>query len=222
LFICGKNFVALQPEKKNNVYLNMKKEKHNVNETEQNNQTADNVSATNQELVNETEAFAGEAKEDTPENNAGAINSEINFEEQVAEWKDKYVRLSAEFDNYRKRTLREKADLIKYAGENTMKDLLPIIDDFERAMKNIELATDIDAIKEGIFLINGKFKDFLSQKGLKQIEALNVDFNTDFHEAITKIPVEDKSMSGKIIDVVQTGYMLDEKVVRYAKVVIGE
>ena len=100
--------------------------------------------------------------------------------------------------------------------------MLPVVDDFERALKNLEQAKDIDAIKEGIDLIYGKFKTFLVSKGLKEIETANGDFNTDYHEAITKIPVEDKTKSGKIIDVVQKGYMLDDKVVRFSKVVIGE
>lgn len=149
-----------------------------------------------------------------------AIKSEL--EAQVAEYKDKYLRLSAEFDNYRRRTLKEKMDLTKFAGEDLLKSLLPIVDDFERGLKNIEQASDIEAVKEGVFLIYGKFTNFLNQKGLKEIEALNSEFNTDFHEAITKVPVEDKEKSGKIIDVVQKGYTLEDRVVRYAKVVVGE
>jgi molecular chaperone GrpE len=145
-----------------------------------------------------------------------------DLEMQILELKDKYIRLSAEFDNYRKRTLKEKIELSKYAGEEIFISILPVVDDFERGIKNLEQSSDMEAVKAGIFLIYNKFKDFLQQKGLKEIAAHNSDFNTDFHEAITKIPVEDKAMSGKIIDVVQKGYLMDEKVIRFAKVVIGE
>ncbi len=99
---------------------------------------------------------------------------------------------------------------------------MPVIDDFERGLKNIEQAADIAAVKEGIVLIYNKFKDFLQQKGLKEIDTNNCEFNTDFHEAVTKISVPDKEMSGKIVDVIQKGYMLDDKVIRYSKVIVGE
>ena len=140
----------------------------------------------------------------------------------IFQWKDKYLRLSAEFDNYRKRTLKEKIELTKIGGEDVLKGLLPVVDDFERGLKNVEQATDMEAVKEGMNLIYGKFKELLNQKGLKEIDALNADFDTDYHEAITKIPVEDKAMSGKVIDVVQKGYIIDEKIIRFSKVVVGE
>ncbi|HOK51134.1 MAG: nucleotide exchange factor GrpE [Bacteroidales bacterium] len=145
------------------------------------------------------------------------------YESEIMEWKDKYLRLSAEFDNYRKRTLKEKMELTRYASEEVLKNILPIVDDFERGIKNLETATDIEAVKEGIFLIYNKFKDFLTQNGIKEI-TIEEDkaFNTDFHEAITKIPVDDQSLSGKVVDVVQKGYLLNDKVIRYAKVVVGE
>ena len=155
----------------------------------------------------------------TPTEEAPTIQ---DLEATIFQWKDKYLRLSAEFDNYRKRTLKEKIELMKSGGDDVLKGLLPVVDDFERGLKNVDQAKDMEAVKEGMNLIYGKFKDFLNQKGLKEIDALNTDFNTDFHEAITKIPVEDKAMSGKIIDVVQKGYTLDEKIIRYSKVVIGE
>ena len=142
--------------------------------------------------------------------------------EKIKEFQDKYLRLSAEFDNYRKRTLKEKMDLTKYASEDVLKDLLPVIDDFERAFNNIDNAKDCNAVKEGIGLINNKFKEFLSQKGLKEIEAINQDFNMDLHEAVTKIPAPEEKLKGKIVDVIEKGYMLNDKVIRYSKVVIGE
>ena len=175
----------------------------------------DNISAPQDEQMTAQNSDTAESAENT-----GASNGQ--FEKEAAEWKDKYMRLSAEFDNYRKRTLKEKMDLTKYAGEETLKSLLPVVDDFERGLATLEQSNDIDAVKQGIELIYAKFIGFIQQKGLKEIEAKNLPFDTDFHEAITKIPVEDKEMSGKVVDVIQKGYLLDEKVVRFAKVVVGE
>lgn len=141
---------------------------------------------------------------------------------QLEEMKDKYLRLTAEFDNYRKRTLKEKADLIKFASEEVLKDLLPVIDDLDRALKVIETANDTNAVKEGILLIVNKFNDFLKAKGVKEIDAIGNELDTDLHEAITKIPVQDEAQKGKIVDVVQKGYMLHDKVMRFSKVVVGE
>jgi len=144
------------------------------------------------------------------------------IQEELEELKDKYLRLSAEFDNYRKRTLKEKMELTKYANEETLKDLLPVIDDFERALNNINEAVDMNAIKDGMKLIGNKFKNFLSQKGLKEIDALHQGFNMDLHEAITKIPAPEEKLKGKIVDVIEKGYFLNDKVIRFSKVVIGE
>lgn len=141
---------------------------------------------------------------------------------QLDEMRDKYLRLSAEFDNYRKRSLREKMDLTKYASEEILQSILPLYDDFERAMKSWDESTDIDAVKQGLHLIYGKFFDFLKIKGITEIEAMGKEFNTDMHEAITKVPVQEEEKKGKIIDVVQKGYMLNDKVIRFSKVVIGE
>jgi molecular chaperone GrpE len=143
-------------------------------------------------------------------------------EEQVSQWQDKYLRLSADFDNYRKRTLREKTELIRNAGEEILVGILPVIDDFERALKSMETAQDLDAVKQGISLIQGKFKEFLIQRGVKEIDALNQPFDLDFHEAVTKIPAPQEDLKGKNVDVISKGYMLNDKVIRYAKVVIGE
>jgi molecular chaperone GrpE len=130
----------------------------------------------------------------------------IPSEAKLAEMQDKYVRLSAEFDNYRKRTLREKMDMSKYAGENLLLGIIPLMDDFERARQHIDTSSDFGAIKNGIDLIYGKFSDFLKQNGVKEIESLNTNFNVDLHEAVAKVPVEDNSKKGKVIDVVQKGY----------------
>jgi molecular chaperone GrpE len=147
---------------------------------------------------------------------------EKSSEELIREYKDKYLRLSAEFDNYRKRTLREKMDLTKVANEDILLKILPVMDDFERALQTMNEVTDCKAMKEGIDLIHTKFKDFLTSNGVKEINAMNQKFDMDLHEAITKIPAPSKKMKGKIIDVVEKGYYLNDKVIRYSKVVIGE
>jgi len=143
-------------------------------------------------------------------------------EEKLAEMQDKYVRLSAEFDNYRKRTLREKMDLSKYAGENLFLGIIPLMDDFERALRHMNTASDCAAMKDGIDIIYGKFSDFLRQNGVKEIDSLNSNFNVDLQEAVAKVPVEDPEKKGKVIDVVEKGYYLQDKVLRFSKVVVGE
>lgn len=135
---------------------------------------------------------------------------------------DKYLRLSAEFDNYRKRTLRERMELTKTAAESVILNILPVMDDFERAMYSIEHGMDFEATKEGILLIYNKFKEFNKQNGVTEIEAAGKTFDTDLHEALTKIPAPSEEMKGKIIDVIQKGYYLNDKVIRFAKVVVGE
>jgi molecular chaperone GrpE len=142
--------------------------------------------------------------------------------EKLAETQDKYIRLSAEFDNYRKRTLREKMDLSKYAGENLLLGIIPLMDDFERALRHLDSTTDCNALKDGIDIIYGKFSDFLKQNGIKEIESLNSIFNVDLHDAVAKVPVEEAEKKGKVVDVVLKGYYLQDKVLRHAKVVVGE
>lgn len=136
--------------------------------------------------------------------------------------KDKYLRLSAEFDNYRKRTMKEKAELILNGGEKCISSILPIVDDFERALKNMETAEDVAAVKEGVELIYNKFMTVLGQNGVKPIETKEQPLNTDYHEAIAVIPAPAEGLKGKVLDCVQTGYTLNDKVIRHAKVVVGE
>jgi len=143
-------------------------------------------------------------------------------EEKLAEMQDKYIRLSAEFDNYRKRTLREKMEMSKYAGENLLLGILPIMDDFERALKHMDTTTDCTALMDGINIIYGKFGDFLKMNGVREIDSLNSDFNVDLHDAVAKVPVEDTDKKGKVVDVLLKGYYLQDKVLRHAKVVVGE
>lgn len=141
---------------------------------------------------------------------------------QIEDQKDKYLRLSAEFDNYRKRTVKEKAELILNGGEKSIKSILPVIDDMERALTTMETATDVNAVKEGVELIYNKFLSILSQDGVKVIETKDQQLDTDYHEAIAVIPAPTEEQKGKILDCVQTGYTLNGKVIRHAKVVVGE
>jgi len=143
-------------------------------------------------------------------------------EDKLKEFHDKYLRLSAEFDNYRKRTIRERTELLKNAGEETLVRILPVMDDFERALASIENSRDIDAVKEGIRHIYNKFRDILAQQGIKEIVAFSEEFDTDLHEAVTKIPAQEESMKGKVLEVIQKGYYLNDKVIRFAKVIVGE
>lgn len=143
-------------------------------------------------------------------------------EEKVAEMQDKYLRLSAEFDNYRRRTLREKMELAKYGGESLLLNILPLIDDFERALSHMESATDSVAMKKGIDLIYVKLIEFLKQNGVREIESLDCNFNVDLHHAVAKKAVGKEEKKGKIIEVIQKGYYLQDKVLRHSKVVVGE
>lgn len=141
---------------------------------------------------------------------------------KLAEMNDKYLRLSAEFDNYRKRTLKERMELTKSAGEQVLERILPVMDNFERALKSMETATDVPALREGVELIYSNFKDFLAQNGVKEMECLHTEFNPELQEAITKIPAPTEDLKGKVVDCVQKGYTLNDKVIRFPKVVVGE
>lgn len=187
------------------------------------------------ETMNEEELKARSAQEEqegkceegnAANGQAAEENNEPNevekLQAQVEEMKDKYLRLSAEFDNYRKRTMKEKAELILNGGEKSISSILPIVDDFERALKNMETAEDVAAVREGVELIYNKFMTVLGQNGVKVIETKEQPLNTDFHEAIAVIPAPAEKLKGKILDCVQTGYTLNDKVIRHAKVVVGE
>ena len=139
---------------------------------------------------------------------------------KYAELNDKYLRLFSEFDNFRKRTAKEKLDLTVTASENVIKDILPVLDDFERALQNMEKNGN-EADLQGVTLIFNKLKDTLRKKGLEEIEAMDAEFNTDEHEALTLIPAPDESKKGKVLDVIQKGYKLNGKVIRFARVVVG-
>lgn len=179
--------------------------------------------------VEETLNNAEEQPQDEQAENAAPMSHEEELEkeletaqETIEEQKDKYLRLSAEFDNYRKRTMKEKAELILNGGEKSLSSILPVVDDFERAIKTMETATDVQAVKEGVELIYNKFMATLAQNGVKVIETKDQPLNTDYHEAIAVIPAPSEAQKGKILDCVQTGYTLNDKVLRHAKVVVGE
>jgi len=146
----------------------------------------------------------------------------VNFEEKYNDMNDKYMRLSAEFDNYRKRTLKERMEMMKNAGEDILINFLPIMDNIERAKISIDEAKEIEAIKEGITLIQKNINDFLTGRGINEINAKGEVFDTDLHEAITKIPAPEENLKGKVVDVIEKGYKIKDKVLRYAKVVVGE
>lgn len=171
----------------------------------------------------ETTGQEASQEEDIPLTEEEKLAQELEkANEQLEEQKDKYLRLSAEFDNYRKRTLKEKAELILNGSEKSISGILPVIDDFERAIQNMETATDVPAVKEGVELIYQKFMSVLEQNGVRVIETKEKSLDTDYHEAIAVIPAPDEESKGKILDCVQTGYMLNAKVIRHAKVVVGE
>ncbi|MCK4631453.1 MAG: nucleotide exchange factor GrpE [Bacteroidales bacterium] len=142
--------------------------------------------------------------------------------EKIAEFQNKYIRLSADFDNYRKRTLKERIELIKSANAEILLNLLPVMDDFDRALKSMEDTKGCKEIKDGIDLIYNKFGEFLKSSGIKEIDAMHKKFDIDIHEAVTKIPAPEKKLKGKVLDVIQKGYFLNEKIIRYPKVIIGD
>lgn len=171
--------------------------------------------------------MAGEEKllpEEEPSKEVVELSEALaGLQKKFDELNDAHLRLMAEFDNYRKRTLREKAEMIKSAGESVLVNLLPLVDDLERGIKSAQETTDIEAMKEGLELIYTKFSNFLKQNGVTPIDTSNhCDFDTTFHEAITTIPAPSEELKGKIIDSVQKGYMLRDKVIRFAKVIVGE
>jgi molecular chaperone GrpE len=205
----------------------MKKKTHEQEETQDinNNKVSDNKEHTEMPdiEVSGDQAMPAENELTSGDSSSDKVVAEVKaIEEKLADIQDKYIRLSAEFDNYRKRTLREKMELSKYASEDMLLKIIPFMDDFERALQHMDTATDIEAMKNGINLIYLKFSEFLKQNGIREIEALNTSFNVDLHEAVSKLPVTDDNMKGKVVDVVLKGYYLQEKVLRFSKVVVGE
>ena len=201
----------------------MTKEKNQPQEEE----ILKNEESVAEETVQTEENQAEEtAQEETPTEELTVEEQLANMlteaQQMVSEERDKYLRLSAEFDNYRKRTLKEKAEIIKNGAEKTLTAILPVLDDFERALKNMEASEETKAMKEGVELIFSKFQKILGQEGLQKIETDGQTFDTDFHEAIALIPSPTEDLKGKILDCVQTGYMLNDKVIRHAKVAVAQ
>lgn len=179
----------------------------------------------NQEVVNEETTNLQEEKENLAEetNDADKVSAELaELQKKYDELNNSHLRLMAEFDNYRKRTLREKSELIKNGGENALTQLLPVVDDFERALQNIHKAEDLTGVAEGVDLIYNKFVSYLASQGVKAMEVVGKPFDLDQSEAIATIPAPEEGLKGKVLDCVQTGYLLNEKVIRHAKVVVGE
>lgn len=167
----------------------------------------------NQETQNQEVQNESEAKE--------SLSELDELKAKYEQLNDTYLRSRAEFENYRKRTLAEKAELIKNGGEKVLTNILGVIDDFERGLNALETAEDIEAVKEGITLVYNKLQSFLKQNGVAAIDTKDQVFDTDLHEAITMIPAPDESMKGKVVDCVQKGYFLNDKVIRFAKVVVA-
>ncbi|HOJ66474.1 MAG TPA: nucleotide exchange factor GrpE [Paludibacteraceae bacterium] len=189
------------------------------NKASEKNQSAENEKKHQQQHKENEDNIIPQSENNDAEN----VEKELErLREECEDLADKNLRLLAEFDNYRKRMLKEKADLLKNGGENVLVNILPLVDDFERALKAIETSDDIEAVKEGIHLIYGKFVDFLNKNNVKEIPTENVEFNTQYHEAVSKIPAPSEELKGKVIECLSKGYTLNDKVIRYAKVVVGE
>lgn len=202
------------------------KKTRNMKKTNDNDQVRDDESL-NPEDINITDEFAAEegaaadaasepAEPESPDDKIAALNEALEKE------KKEYMFLMAEFDNFRKRTLREKSEIIRNAGENVLKGLLPIVDDFERGIKAAASAENAADVLEGMQLIYNKLKKYLEQNGVKEFDPEDREFNADRHEAISVVPVPDESQKGKILDTVEKGYMINDKVLRHAKVVVGQ
>ena len=192
-----------------------------VSNTEEQNKMADNINE--QEEIKEEIEQVNEARQN--ENEAPELVEELSevdkLKAEVATLNDKYVRLYAEFDNVKRRTALERRELLQTAGKDVIVSLLTVIDDFERAAKAMETATDVKSVKEGVDLVHHKFKNILAQKGLKEMESKGQVFNADIHEAITSIPAPTADLKGKVIDEVEKGFTLNDKVIRFAKVIVG-
>lgn len=198
------------------------------------NQNPEEEMLKNEEAENQQQEAETQTEETNSAENAGEEKeTEISEEEKIAkeleetkqaleDYKDKYLRLSAEFDNYRKRTMKEKAELIKNGGEKAISAILPILDDLERALQNMQKADDVKAMYEGIDLIYQKFLKNLGHEGLEKMNPVGEAFDTDFHEAIALVPAPEEAQKGKVLDCVQTGYKLNDKVIRHAKVVVAQ
>lgn len=169
--------------------------------------------------INADSDVPGTSHLNEPVKEAGAIEK---LELELADMKDKYLRQAAEFDNFRKRTAKERLELIQTAGKEVITSLLEVLDDSERAQKQIDNSQDLQALKDGVNLVFSKFRNILQSKGLKPMESIGTDFDPDKHEAITEIPAPTENLKGKVLDEVEKGYYLNDKIIRFAKVVVGK
>jgi molecular chaperone GrpE len=202
--------------------MSRKKATEEKNQNTETQEVSDNNNQQEKVTQSEETQEATEKKEKCEEVRKEADDDQALLKKQLEDLNDKHIRLIAEYDNFRKRTLREKMELSKSAGEGILLGILPVIDDFDRARAHLGTASDLDAVKEGIDLIYNKFQEFLKQQGITEIETEEHEFDSEVHEAVTKIPAPSDDMKGKIIDCVQKGYKLNDKVIRYPKVVVGE
>ncbi len=186
------------------------------------NESSNNKSEETQMSDEKIEKESVTSDEESGTNDEESAEKQATPDEQIQELNDRYLRLYSEFENFRRRTAKEKLDLISNASRQVLGDLLPIIDDLERAIKNNAEVQDAESVKEGIQLIHSKLDNTLKSKGLKEIDAQGKEFDLDFHEAVTKIPAPSDDLKGKVVDVIEKGFMLNDKVLRYAKVVVGE
>jgi molecular chaperone GrpE len=204
----------------NDILKKMKKEEPT---SEENPINMDEISDEFQQVneARQNQKTDADVQETEPENDVTDFSAEDKLKEELALANDKFLRLYAEFDNYKRRTSKERVELLQTAGKDVIVSLLPVLDDFERASRAIETAKDITAVKEGISLVHNKFKNLLTQKGLKEMVSKGEVFDADVHEAVTNIPAPDESLKGKVVDVLEEGYLLNDKVIRFAKVVVG-
>lgn len=191
---------------------NEEKKDENLESQEQTEETVEQTDVESKEVTEGEETVTDEESVDDIE----------KLRAEYEELKDKHLRLQAEFDNFRRRTIKEKADLITTAGEKVLKDLLPVVDDLDRAMESVATAQDVSAVREGLDLIVNKFNAFLASNGVAEIEAVGLDLDTDKHNAIARFAAPTEDMKGKVIDVTKKGYTLNGKVIRHAEVVVGE
>jgi len=203
-------------------------EKQNINDEElkdshiQEEESAKKTDNTEEKAEDKSSKFKKKAKVKKKSKEDILTEELTEAKEKISEINDKYLRLYSEFDNFRKRTMKEKAELYKTAGEDVIISIISIVDDFERALKATDMSEENKAHREGIELIYNKFNKTLEQKGVKEIEAVGTEFDTDLHEALTKIPAPNADMKGKVIDVIEKGYTMNDKVIRFAKVVVGD
>jgi molecular chaperone GrpE len=193
-----------------------KKTKMEENQTTENTEQKD-ILEQNESVNNDLP----EIDENSTQPDEEQISDEEKFKAEASEWQNKYLRLYAEFDNFKRRTSKERLELLQIAGKDVIVDLLPVLDDFERAQKSIEKATDIEAVKEGVKLVHHKLKNVLNNKGLKEMTSIGAEFDADVHEGITNIPAPSDDLKGKVVDELEKGYYLNDKVIRFAKVIIG-